>query len=362
MTQNVFLYQNSVRSVCLFRTAYLKALLSKGYSVTIVARDDDRDAIGKLQALGCDLKVTSTPDGIIGLIFFCFFLNWQYFLNNLLSSKVNNCIHFLSVGVMLSPSIWLMRRKSNWVSIEGLGSFASSKYKLKFVRFLLDKKNIQLTFTNRDEQRQFNASRSRLLGGIGVDLEKYHVDNKSRRTEIGYFGRIVSDKGFNDVISLAREIKNRSLPLSVVVYGEIYPNNPSSLSAKEIQMLNAELDGYLKFCGFVENVVPALSTVACLVLPSKREGFPVVVMEASACGVPSICYRVPGCEDAVQDGVNGHLVDYGDHRLFVETAIATALASSDRQAKVSALCRKYAVQNFDNQEYVEKVLKIISML
>ena len=351
MTKNVFLFQNSVRSVCLFRTAYLKALLSKGYSVTIVARADDIGAIKKLEALGCTLKLTSTSNGITGLIFLFLFLNWQYLINNLFRTKIKNCIHFLSVGVMLSPPIWLMRHKSNWVSIEGLGSFATSKFKLKFIRFLLDKKNVHLTFTNRDEQLRFNARGGRLLGGIGVDLKKYHIDNNFNRKEIGYFGRIVSDKGFYDVIGLAREIKKRSLPLSVVIFGEIYPNNPSSLSAKELQMLDSELDGYLKFRGFVENVVPALSTVACLVLPSKREGFPVVVMEASACGVPSICYRVPGCEDAVRDGVNGHLIALGDKRLFIETAIATALASNDRQAKVSVLCREYAVQNFDNQEY-----------
>ena len=78
MTKNVFLFQNSVRSVCLFRTAYLKALLSKGYSVTIVARADDIGAIKKLEALGCTLKLTSTSNGITGLIFL--FLNWQYLI------------------------------------------------------------------------------------------------------------------------------------------------------------------------------------------------------------------------------------------------------------------------------------------
>ena len=47
----------------------------------------------------------------------------------------------------------------------------------------------------------------------------------------------------------------------------------------------------------------------CLCIPSQREGMPRVVLEASACGVPSIAYDVVGCNEAISQNVNGFLVE-----------------------------------------------------
>ncbi|MDB4073612.1 glycosyltransferase [Ascidiaceihabitans sp.] len=330
--------------------------------MTVVARDDDFEASNRLRELGCKLKLVSISDGFWGVLWLSVYINLQYVRFNFGSNKPKNCIHFLTVAIMLSPIIWCMRNKNNWVSIEGLGSWATSNSRLKFVRYFLIRQNIILTFTNLDEQKRFDCQRSRLLGGIGVATNKYDICKSFNRREIGYFGRLLKDKGIFDVIRLAREIKRRSLPLSVIVYGERYPNNPSSLSENDLIEIGYELDGYLHFRGFTADVNHAFSTIACLVLPSKREGFPVVVMEASACGVPSICYNVPGCQDAVTEGVNGFLIAEGDIETFIRTAIEVASSSEHQQSQFSDSCRRFALQNFDDKIYVDKVLKIISDL
>ena len=117
MNQQVVVYQNSVRSTYLFRAAYLKALLEKGYSVSVVARADDVDASVKLKKLGCNLKLITTADGLWGFLWYVVFMNWQYLKYNFFNKKPKNCIHFVSVAVVLAPSIWLMCNKNNWVSI-----------------------------------------------------------------------------------------------------------------------------------------------------------------------------------------------------------------------------------------------------
>ena len=56
-----------------------------------------------------------------------------------------------------------------------------------------------------------------------------------------------------------------------------------------------------------------------LVLPSYREGFGMVVIEAAGCGIPTIAYRIDGVVDAVADGSTGLLLGVGDVEKLSET-------------------------------------------
>jgi len=59
-------------------------------------------------------------------------------------------------------------------------------------------------------------------------------------------------------------------------------------------------------------VRPHLNMFDVLALPSHREGFGMVILEAAAFGVPSVAYDVTGCRDAVLDGITGTLVPLMD--------------------------------------------------
>lgn len=72
--------------------------------------------------------------------------------------------------------------------------------------------------------------------------------------------------------------------------------------------------------GFVDDVVPVYSAIDICVLPSYREGLPTVCLEAGLMKVPVVATRIPGCVDAVEDGVTGLLVEPGS-----PDAIANAL-------------------------------------
>src|SRR5690606_26176521 len=64
--------------------------------------------------------------------------------------------------------------------------------------------------------------------------------------------------------------------------------------------------------GPLEDVGPAYQAMNFLVLPSYREGFPNVPLEAAAAGIPTVGYRSTGVRDAIVDGVTGELVERGD--------------------------------------------------
>src|SRR3989442_3937935 len=75
-----------------------------------------------------------------------------------------------------------------------------------------------------------------------------------------------------------------------------------------------------------------LSRSRLLLIPSVREGYGIVVIEANACGTPAIGWTVPGVQDSIVDGKTGLLVPFGDIRRLGET-IAKLLGSGSLQLK-----------------------------
>jgi glycosyltransferase involved in cell wall biosynthesis len=121
-----------------------------------------------------------------------------------------------------------------------------------------------------------------------------------------FVGRHISEKGVTAVVpavALARE----SFPeLRCEIFGD-GPDRPSVLR----QIAEWHLEESVEAAGFVseERLEEALARALCLVLPSKREGYGLIVVEAAALGVPSIL--VAGVDNAatelIQEGVNGFI-------------------------------------------------------
>jgi len=96
-----------------------------------------------------------------------------------------------------------------------------------------------------------------------------------------------------------------------------------------------------------------------LVLPTYREGFPYVPMEAAAMGLPVVASRVPGCTEAVQDGVTGTLVPARDAAALT-AALRQYLENPDLrhqhgQAGRARMLRDYLPEALWNAQYEEYV-------
>ena len=95
-----------------------------------------------------------------------------------------------------------------------------------------------------------------------------------------------------------------------------------------------------------KNVFSILKKSSIIVLPSYREGFPKVLMEAAAVGRPSITTNVPGCKDAVINNKTGILVPPKNH-IKLAKAIKDLSLDKRKLKKISVLARKHAVKNFN---------------
>ncbi len=76
-----------------------------------------------------------------------------------------------------------------------------------------------------------------------------------------------------------------------------------------------ECDARVHITGFVDRPAPYYAIMDVLMLPSHREGFGLVVAEASAMCVPVVSTRIPGCIDAVAEGHTGMLVSVVAERI-----------------------------------------------
>jgi glycosyltransferase involved in cell wall biosynthesis len=190
------------------------------------------------------------------------------------------------------------------------------------------------------EGRLAPGEKVRVLGAgsiNGVDAEKHFRPDRwqanglalRRRLGIppdapvlGFVGRLVREKGLDELARAWTEIRERVPDAHFLLVGPSEPQDPPS--PETVRLL--EEDSRVHLVGRDRNVRPYYAAMDVLTLPSHREGYPVVVLEASAMELPVVATRVQGCVDAVVEGGTGRLVSRGD-----VNGLARALESYLRQ-------------------------------
>lgn len=137
---------------------------------------------------------------------------------------------------------------------------------------------------------------------------------------VGFVGRIVRDKGVEDLVRAWKELRELLPDVHLLVVGGFEPQDPVSAEAAE----TLRTDPRVRLAGHVDSMRAMYSIMDVVVLPTYREGFPQVPLEAAAMERPVVATRVTGCVDAVVDGETGTLVPPGDPRALAE-ATATYL-------------------------------------
>ena len=122
---------------------------------------------------------------------------------------------------------------------------------------------------------------------------------------LGFVGRIVRDKGWGELAEAWHSLRDRYPDLRLLVVGPFEKRDPVS---EDVARLIRE-DPRITYVGVQWNTPPLYAAMDLVVLPTYREGFPVVPLEAAAMALPVVATRIPGCVDAIEDGVTGTLVE-----------------------------------------------------
>ena len=144
----------------------------------------------------------------------------------------------------------------------------------------------------------------------GIDLEFFkpsvpHLQEEQAPFSFVFVGRLVGDKGINELVDAFSRLNREHPETRLVLVGpeeeKIDPIQPET--AAEIDR-NPAIDAV----GQQSDVRPFFTSADALVFPSYREGFPNVVIEAGAMGLPSIVTDINGSREIIIDGENGMII------------------------------------------------------
>ncbi len=173
---------------------------------------------------------------------------------------------------------------------------------------------------------------------------------------LGFVGRIVRDKGIEELVAAWKILRQEFPNLHLLLVGYFEPQDPISSQAKEI----LETDDRIHATGEKDYISPFYAAMDVFTLPTYREGFPNVPLEAAAMGLPVVATKIPGCIDAVADGVTGTLIPSHNGSALAEGIRNYVINSQLRQKhglagreRVLREFRQEDIWNALDQEYVQ---------
>lgn len=162
-----------------------------------------------------------------------------------------------------------------------------------------------------------------------------------------FVGRLTRDKGLLELsraFQLAAK-KNENLHLLIV--------GPDEDGCEiETSMLESFFTGRVHRVGFTHSPENYMSAADVFCLPSHREGFGSVIIEAAAVGLPVIASRIYGIIDAVEDGVTGILHSAGSDR-EIEDSMLLLASNKDLRLKMGSAARARAISKFAEARVTE---------
>ena len=182
----------------------------------------------------------------------------------------------------------------------------------------------------------------------GVDLELFQAFGRQARNgtqlTVGYIGRMSPEKNPMGFIDLAERLLSLDGNLKFRMAG-----NGTSRKAVERRLADSPYSDQIVYRGFVDGSHEELHELDVLIVPSKFDGCPAIVMEANACGIPVVAAPVGGIPELIDDGVNGYLVDPEDVRR-IEDLLTTWKRSPETLAQLQRSAREYASRMFDREQ------------
>lgn len=166
-------------------------------------------------------------------------------------------------------------------------------------------------------------------------------------------------KGIDVVLRAAQRVC-RELPETVfVIAGSLYEEDYAVEVRQLVRTLGLEKN--VRFLEFVDDPVPLLKMSHAFCLLSRSEGFCNALLEAMACGVPSVVSRVGGNPEAVTDGENGFLVSAEDH-VTAADRLLFLLRNPERARQIGQAGRQSATIKFNAESMIRNLIGVYGEL
>lgn len=169
-----------------------------------------------------------------------------------------------------------------------------------------------------------------------------------------FLSRVVREKGILESIEAVALLRDRGLDVELAVAGD-----GPDLAAARAKAVAADLVDQIHFLGYVRGPAKAraLREAQIYLLPSAREGCPVAMLEAMACGLPVVATAVGGIPEVMADGTNGQLIEQVDAECIAQ-AVERLTADPGRWLAISQANRHKAWQLYESRPVSDQMLSI----
>lgn len=191
-----------------------------------------------------------------------------------------------------------------------------------------------------------------LLNGAGVNIDqfKYLPYPENEKTFVFLFiGRVMKEKGIDELFDAMKLLLKDGYHCKLNIVGGCEENYQQIMEGYENE-------GWLKYYGYQDDVVPFIRKSHCFVLPSWHEGMANTNLECAASGRPIITSDIPGCKEAVIDKISGLLCKPQDKdNLYITMKNMINYNEKDRE-KMGIEGRKHMEKYFDKKTIVKLTL------
>lgn len=358
--KKILILCNSCVGLYKFRKELIEKLLQKKFDIYISTPYDNLEIIEKLKKMNCKLvEVKIDRRGINPLKDLKLLLDYY-----LLSKKMKPD---LILTYTIKPNIYggiisQVLHISYAVNVTGLGFvFQKENFLKNMVSFLykIALRNSKVVFFENEENKKtllkekvVKEKQTCLLHGAGVNLSEYALQEYPSSDEIRFLfiGRIMKEKGIEELFEVARKIKEEHLNVFFDIVGPMEENYSSYL-----EVLTKEK--VINYYGYQKDVKSFIKRCHCFILPSWHEGMANVNLESASMGRPIITTNISGCKEAVENGITGFVFKKQSREELYEVIKKMIKISFEERKKMGLLSRKRMEELFDRNKVVEKTLR-----
>ena len=191
----------------------------------------------------------------------------------------------------------------------------------------------------------------------GVDIERFFPGPDTVRAQmgipaqapvIGFAGRLTRDKGLPELVEAFELILGAEPSARLLLVGWFDASEDALAPAlKERILRHPSID----FTGFVADTAPYYRAMDLLVLPTWREGFPNVVLEAAASGLPVVTTESTGARDSVIPEVTGLLIPPG-HPKAISEAVLKLIRDAKLRQRMGQAARDWVLEHYQEADVV----------
>ncbi len=200
------------------------------------------------------------------------------------------------------------------------------------------------------------AERRVIIRGSGVNTQKFIPKPEPEAIlNVTLVGRMLVDKGISEFVEAARIVHQTHPHVHFHLVGPRDEENPACIDAATLQAWTRE--GHVHWRPESDDIPGVWADTHIAVLPSYREGLPMALLEAAACGRAMVATDVPGCREIVRTQETGVLVQVKDPVALAQ-AILTLIDNPQQRRKLGEQARRYVLDHFSQEKIFDQTLAL----